>query len=585
MPYHMIINYTKLNRALSIFLITTVLFTAGCSKKGSPNPDNGTQTDNTPTITSISPGTGEYNTEVIIYGTNFSSTITDDKVYFNSKAATVTAATSTQLTVKVPQDAGTGAVTISVKGGTTVTGPVFGYAESVKITSTDISSGTPGTVVKITGAGFSTTIAYDQVYFNGKAATVTAATATQLTVAVPAGASTGPITVSVNAKPAATGPVFTYIETLKIISTDVNRGIADATVKITGTGFSTVLTDNKIFFNGTAATVVAATATQITVKVPQNCGIGKITISLGNQSFEGPNFDYYYGNTTVTTLAGVANSPGTLDGTAAAASFGTLAGITADQAHNVYVCDNSNGRIRKITPEGVVTTVLGNLVSPQSITIDASRNIYFSDASTTIKEITAAGVLMNFAGDAGSKYVANPPFSAISGLAVEDYGSVYVADYHNGLVRRVSSNGVSTMAGSTVGTVINGIGTAARFGELVSISYDQNYHVYIGDSNGFIRVINSLGEVTTVLEQKSIRGLTAPAGDGVFFTWDGGRQIRYINGAGKVAIVAGTSDDSPIIKDGDQYTARFSNTNNITNDIGGHLYIADNNCIRKITFN
>lgn len=340
-----------------------------------------------------------------------------------------------------------------------------------------------------------------------------------------------------------------------------------------------------MFFNGTAATVTAATATQITVKVPQDCGIGKITISLGNQSFEGPNFDYYLNNATITTLAGVGNSAGSLDGTGAGASFGTLAGITADQAHNVYVCDNSNGRIRKITPEGLVTTVSGNLVSPQCITIDASRNIYFSDASTTIKEITAAGVLINFAGDAGSKYVANPPFSAISGLAVEDYGSVYVADYHNGLVRRVSSNSVSTMAGSTVGTVINGIGTAARFGELVSISYDQNYHVYVGDSNGFIRVVNSLGEVTTLLAQESIRGLASPTTGGVFFTWEGGRQIRYIDGAGKVAIVAGTSDGSPTITNGNQYTARFSNTNNIAFDIGGHLYVADNNCIRKITFN
>lgn len=201
----MTINSTKLNHALSICLIAALLITASCSKKGSPN--NGTQTNNTPTITAISVGAGTYNTLVIISGTNFSSTQTDDKVYFNGKAATVTEATSTQLTVNVPLDAGTGAITLSVNGGATITGPAFTY---ISITSIDVNSGAAGTIVKITGTGFSTTATNNKVSLNGKDAKVTDATSTQITFIVPADAGTAPIKLIVSGI-TLFGPAFNYI--------------------------------------------------------------------------------------------------------------------------------------------------------------------------------------------------------------------------------------------------------------------------------------------------------------------------------------------------------------------------------------
>ncbi|TSJ44050.1 hypothetical protein FO440_07705 [Mucilaginibacter corticis] len=205
----MIINYTKLSRALSILFIATVLITTSCSKKsGDPNPsNNGTQTDNTPTITSISVSAGTYNTLVIISGTNFSSAQSEDKVYFNGKAANVTLATSTQLEVNVPNDAGTGAITISVNGGATITGPAFTY---ISVTSIDVNSGGAGTVVKITGTGFSATATNNKVSLNGKDAKVTDATTTQITFIVPSDAGTAPIKLIVSGI-TLYGPVFNYI--------------------------------------------------------------------------------------------------------------------------------------------------------------------------------------------------------------------------------------------------------------------------------------------------------------------------------------------------------------------------------------
>ena len=579
----MTINYTKLNCALSIFLIITVLFIASCSKKGSPNPGNGTQTDNTPTITSISPGSGEYNTEVVIYGTNFSSTLTDDKVYFNGKAATVTAATSTQLTVKVPQDAGTGAVTISVKGGTIVTGPVFGYAESSKITSIDVSSGTPGTVVKITGTGFSTTSANDQVYFNGKAATITAATATLLTVTVPAGANTGPITLSVNAKPAVTGPVFTYIETLKITSTDVNKGIAGATVNITGTGFSTTLTDNKVFFNGMAATVSAATATQITVKVPHGCGVGLITMTVGNQNATGPNFDYYI-ESTVTTLAG-SELFGFANGTGTSASFAGVVGIGVDGNGNVYVSDDGNSMIRKITSAGVVTTMAGgpssDIVNPGSLTVTKSGTVFFSQPGS-IRKVTPSGDISTYI---SGVYTANPPIGVTS-IVTGDDGTLYITDYNNALIRKTSGNSIITLAGNGKGTPTNGTGTNAIFGQVLSIALDGNGNLYVGEYNNGpqIKKINTSNQVTTF--STTYPGNFAADKNGNLYESDGiGNQIKVINQAGVVSIIAGVFGTSGIYGnvDGDQYTAKFYHPSGIAIDDTGNLYVTDANRVRKIT--
>src|SRR5438067_8843905 len=119
----MALSLAKLKSAY-LFLFFLSLFIVSCSKKGSNSTP---PIDNTPktTITSLSITTGVYDTEVVINGTNFSTTLADDQVFFNGKAAVVTTATATKLTVKVPLAAGTGSVSIKISGGTEVDGPTF----------------------------------------------------------------------------------------------------------------------------------------------------------------------------------------------------------------------------------------------------------------------------------------------------------------------------------------------------------------------------------------------------------------------------------------------------------------------------
>jgi len=159
---------------------------------------------------------------------------------------------------------------------------------SPSITSFTPASGVVGTTVIITGTSFSTTAASNNVTFNGIAATVTAASATQLTVTVPTGATTGKIVVTVNSVTATSSSDFTVTTVTSsdptITSFTPTSGVVGTTVTITGTNFSTTTASNTVTFNGVAATVTAATATQLTVTVPTDAATGKITVSVNTSS-------------------------------------------------------------------------------------------------------------------------------------------------------------------------------------------------------------------------------------------------------------------------------------------------------------
>ncbi|WP_211212345.1 IPT/TIG domain-containing protein, partial [Rudaea cellulosilytica] len=160
-----------------------------------------------PTINGFSPSSGPWGTSVVISGTNFSSTPTNNQVYFtnvpNGAAAfaTVTAATPTSLTVTVPNTAISGLFTVSVTGAVNSATSPLAFSVTVPvptITGFSPSIGPVGTSVTITGTNFSATAANNVVKFNGTAAAVTAASATSLTATVPSGATSGKISVTVS---------------------------------------------------------------------------------------------------------------------------------------------------------------------------------------------------------------------------------------------------------------------------------------------------------------------------------------------------------------------------------------------------
>jgi len=211
----------------------------------------------------------------------------------------------------------------------------------------------------------------------------------------------------------------------------------------------------------------------------------------------------------VTTVAG-SGVGGYADGTGAAAMFNGPYGLTVDGSGNIFVADTINNRIRKVTPSGVVTTVAGNgfccslldgtgtaasFQSPADITVDGAGNLYVADSNNhAIRKITPSGVVTTIAGSGVQGFVNGTGTAATfqfpSGLTLDAAGNLFVGDYGNNVIRKITPAGVvSTFAGSVQG-YIDGTATAAQFSRPRGLAFDANGYLYVADSNNFaLRVI------------------------------------------------------------------------------------------------
>jgi hypothetical protein len=227
---------------------------------------------------------------------------------------------------------------------------------------------------------------------------------------------------------------------------------------------------------------------------------------------------------TTTTLAGNAGSfgaPG--NGNGSAVRFFSPFGVAVDGAGNVYVGDQTNAAIRKISPSGSVMTLAGmagvhgssdgtgtsaKFSLPTGVAVDGSGNVYVADTNNhTIRKVSAAGVVTTYAGRAGEAEhidgsLTNARFRLPRGVAVDSGGNVFVADTGNHVIRKISPSGVvSTLAGGTVWNYGNddGTGRLARFMEPQGVAVDGSGNVFVADSgNGSIRRVTASGVVTTI---------------------------------------------------------------------------------------
>ena len=215
----------------------------------------------------------------------------------------------------------------------------------------------------------------------------------------------------------------------------------------------------------------------------------------------------------VTTLAG-SGIVGATDGIGTAASFNTPQGLAIDSSGNVYVADSFNNKIRKITVAGVVTTLAGSGIDgaadgvgssasfggPTDVAVDGSGNVYVADDfNHKIRKITPAGLVSTFAGNntagAADGIGTAASFNFPHYLAVDNFGNVYVSDSGNNKIRKISSTGeVTTLAGTGTAGSVDGPGTIASFNVPRGVAVDAVGNVYIADSsNNKIRKISQLG--------------------------------------------------------------------------------------------
>ncbi len=214
----------------------------------------------------------------------------------------------------------------------------------------------------------------------------------------------------------------------------------------------------------------------------------------------------------VTTLAGLAGVAGSDDGTGAGgARFRFPFGVAVDGAGNVYVGDTGNNTIRKITSTGVVTTLAGlagtsgsadgtgsaaRFHQPESVAVDGAGKVYVADSiNDTIRKITPAGVVTTLAGlagvagsDDGTGRAAR--FNGAYGVAVDSAKNVYVGDTFNYTIRKITPAGVVTTLAGLAGTPgsADGTGMAARFNAPSGVAVDGAGNIYVADfANDTIR--------------------------------------------------------------------------------------------------
>jgi sugar lactone lactonase YvrE len=224
----------------------------------------------------------------------------------------------------------------------------------------------------------------------------------------------------------------------------------------------------------------------------------------------------------VTTLAGAARISGSADGVGGTARFNGPTGVAVDGSGNVYVADAGNTSIRKITSNGTVTTFAGvsgvagsadgagaaaRFNAPQGIAVDSAGNVYVADTNnSTVRKITSVGVVTTIAGIAGQTGSldgagGSARFNGPYAVAVDSAGNVYVADFFNATIRKITAAGtVSTLAGfAGQGGLADGIGSAARFNQPYGVAVDGSGNVFVADTyNRAIRKITAGGAVTTL---------------------------------------------------------------------------------------
>ena len=218
----------------------------------------------------------------------------------------------------------------------------------------------------------------------------------------------------------------------------------------------------------------------------------------------------------VSTFAGTAGAWGDKDGKGAVANFSDPRNIVIDSHGNLFVADFHNNLIRKITPDGVVSTFVGNgnfglkdgvgtkaeLFYPNHLAIDSQNNIYLSQ-KTYVRKITPEGAVSTLAGvndDTVFKSVdgkADARFTSINGLAVDAHGNVYVSEWYK--IRRISQDGtVVTIAGDARGELKDGKGKDAVFNNAGSITIDKLGNIYVFEEENAIRKVTPDGVVTTI---------------------------------------------------------------------------------------
>ncbi len=242
-------------------------------------------------------------------------------------------------------------------------------------------------------------------------------------------------------------------------------------------------------------------------------------------------------NGTITTLAGTGVAGFSGDG--GPATSARLSGpyrVTVDLAGNVYIPDSGNSRVRKVSPDGTITTIAGNgavgrggdgqlatnaqLNYPEAVAFDPAGNYYIADeAANVVRKVSTSGIISTAVGTGVAGYTGDggPAASATLdgpvGVQVDASGNVYISDQINNVIRKVTNGMITTVAGTGAFGFAGDGGQAihAQFAYPASVGLDAAGNLYIPDvNNNRIRVLFTNGTIQSVAGN----GIEGYGGDG-----------------------------------------------------------------------
>ena len=247
----------------------------------------------------------------------------------------------------------------------------------------------------------------------------------------------------------------------------------------------------------------------------------------------------------VSTFAG-SGTQSSVDGQGTLASISNPAGLAFDSKGNLFVSESTGNKIRKINPSGYVSTFAGSgsaafgngqgtsasFNAPCGIVIDPNDNIYVADQTNNrIRKISASGLVSTIAGSGVASNLDGQGTSATfygpRGIALDLNGTLYVSEIFNNQIRKINASGyVSKYAGSGVTGSTDGQGTSASFDTLDLITLDSTGNRFVADRyNHKIRKVNSSGFVSSHVGR---------GGTGAFS--DGTRNLAQFNNPNGIAI-------------------------------------------------
>lgn len=309
-------------------------------------------------------------------------------------------------------------------------------------------------------------------------------------------------------------------------------------------------------------------------------GVVRLKLSAGPFTYERP-LVITAGGPYMEPIAGV-GGPGKADGPAARAAFRTPHGLALDPAGNLYIADAGNNAIRRLAPDGQVTTLpVTGLKQPQALAWSAKLGqlIVVDQGNSRVCAVATDGSLKTLA-----EGLAVP-----TGLAVEPGGTIYVTEWNGNDVRRIETDGRTTVvAGAGTAGFADGPAASARFRFPAGLASDGKGHLFVADGqNHRIRKIDLATATVSTLAGSSPAGAeTGEFADGpgaqAAFYWPIGLAIDaagtlYVSdtGNGVLRTVTPAGVTGSLVSPGSAVPATFKEPGEVCVGPDGRVYVCD----------